>query len=120
MKRLNGKTVKKGKTKYDQAQQVIDDIQNFKKSQDLDRLAMIWCGSTEIFLKPGKVHSSLDEFEKGLKKNDPGISPSMIYAYAALAARNPLRQWSTKSVSGLPSHGGTGSEEQGSYLRQRF
>jgi myo-inositol-1-phosphate synthase len=103
VKRLNGKTVKKGKTKYDQAQQVIDDIQNFKKSQDLDRLAMIWCGSTEIFLKPGKVHSSLAEFEKGLRKNDPGISPSMIYAYAALQLGIPYANGAPNLSADFPA-----------------
>jgi myo-inositol-1-phosphate synthase len=51
---------------------------------------MIWCGSTETFIKPGKVHRSLEAFEKGLRANDEMIAPSMIYAYAALQEGVPF------------------------------
>jgi myo-inositol-1-phosphate synthase len=84
VKRLDGRYVKRGKTKMDLAEQVREDIRNFKKSRKLDRLVMVWCGSTEIFIEPGPVHETLEAFEKGLAANDPGIAPSMIYAYAAL------------------------------------
>jgi len=84
VKRLDGRYVKRGKTKMDLAEQVREDIRNFKKSHKLERLVMVWCGSTEIFIEPGPVHETLESFEKGLASNDPGIAPSMIYAYAAL------------------------------------
>jgi myo-inositol-1-phosphate synthase len=84
VKRLDGRYVKRGKTKMDLAEQVSEDIRNFKKSHKLERLVMVWCGSTEIFIEPGPVHETLESFEKGLASNDPGIAPSMIYAYAAL------------------------------------
>jgi len=60
------------------------DIHTFKAEHKLSRLVMIWCASTEVYIEPSPVHLSLAAFEKGLKENDPGISPSMIYAYAAL------------------------------------
>src|SRR5580700_6129540 len=66
VKRLHGTHVKKGKNKRDLADQVIADIRNFKKT--VDRVVMIWCGSTEIFLEPTAVHESLAAFEKGLEK----------------------------------------------------
>ncbi len=88
VKRLHGTHVKKGKNKLDLAQQVIADIQNFKKT--VDRVVMIWCGSTEIFLEPTAVHESLAAFEKGLENDDPGIAPSQIYAYAALKESVPF------------------------------
>src|SRR3984957_618931 len=72
-KRLNGTHVKKGKTKRDLANQLIADIQAFKKK--VDRVVMIWCGSTEIFLEPTDVHKSIKEFETALDKNDIGIAP---------------------------------------------
>jgi myo-inositol-1-phosphate synthase len=84
VKRLDGRHVKRGKTKMDLAEQVREDIRTFKKSRKLERLVMVWCGSTEIFIEPGPVHATLEAFEKGLAANDPGIAPSMIYAYAAL------------------------------------
>ena len=50
VKRLDGPNVKKGKNKRDLAEQVMADIRKFKKDNDLDRLVMVWCGSTEIFM----------------------------------------------------------------------
>ena len=84
VKKLDGKHVKKGKNKMELAKAVMQDIKNFKKENGCDRLVMVWCGSTEIYIKPGKVHSSLKAFEKGLKENHPDIAPSQIYTYAAL------------------------------------
>ena len=84
VRRLEGSHVKSEKSKWDLAQAARDDIQRFKADNGCDRLVMIWCGSTEIFLKPGPVHASVEAFEAGLKSNDEGIAPSMIYAYAAL------------------------------------
>jgi myo-inositol-1-phosphate synthase len=88
VKRLHGTHVKKGKNKMDLAQQVMVDIQNFRKT--VDRVVMIWCGSTEIFLEPTAVHESIEAFEKGLENNDAGIAPSQIYAYAALKEGVPF------------------------------
>ncbi len=84
VKKLDGHYVKQAATKWDYAQMVMDDIQKFKEEHKLDRLVMVWTGSTEIYIKPGAVHQSLEAFEKGLKENHPDISPSMIYAYAAV------------------------------------
>lgn len=84
VKKLDGDWVKNGKNKMDLAKQIMDDIYSFNSENNVTDNVMIWCGSTEIFLESSDVHSSLKKFEKGLKKNDPGIAPSMIYAYAAL------------------------------------
>ena len=88
VKRLHGTHVKKGKNKHDLAEQVMADIRAFKKT--VDRVVMIWCGSTEIFLEPSAVHESIEAFEKGLETDDPGIPPSQIYAYAALKEGVPF------------------------------
>jgi myo-inositol-1-phosphate synthase len=88
VKRLHGTYVKKGKNKRDLAEQVMADIRTFK--QTVDRVVMIWCGSTEIFLEPSAVHESIAAFEQGLESNDPGIAPSQIYAYAALKEGVPF------------------------------
>ena len=84
VRRLDGNYVKTGKTKMDLAKQVEEDITTFTDKHSTRSNIMIWCGSTEIFFEPGDVHSSLKKFEYGLNNNDPEISPSMIYAYAAL------------------------------------
>ncbi|MGH9493312.1 MAG: inositol-3-phosphate synthase, partial [Terriglobales bacterium] len=90
VKKLNGPNVKKGKNKRELAEQIRADIREFKKSSGADRLVMIWCGSTEIFLKPSRVHASLKAFEKGLLENHDDIAPSMVYAYAALSEGVPF------------------------------
>jgi myo-inositol-1-phosphate synthase len=84
VKRLDGPNVKKGKNKKDLAEQVRADIRNFKKQHGLDRLVMVWCGSTEVFMKESGAHQSIDAFEKALEANDPTIPSSMVYTYAAL------------------------------------
>jgi myo-inositol-1-phosphate synthase len=84
VKLIDGPNKKKGKNKMDLAEQLRDDIREFKKKNKCDRLVMIWCGSTEAFLKASDIHSSVEKFEKALRKSDSKIAPSMIYAYAAL------------------------------------
>jgi len=81
---LKGKNIKREKNLFKLANELIDEINLFKEKNNIKRLVMVWCGSTEIFLKIKKVHKTISSFEKGLKNNDPDISPSMIYAYAAL------------------------------------
>ncbi len=86
VKMLDGKNVKKGKTKYDIALQVKDDIAKFKKKHGCSRLVMLWCGSTEVFMKPHEVHSTPEKFEEAMKTNHPAIAPSMLYAWAAITS----------------------------------
>ena len=88
VKRLNGTKIKSGKNKCDLANQIRNDIAEFKSKTD--RQVMIWTGSTEIFLEPTAVHQSLEAFEKGLVDDDPGIAPSMLYAWAALKEGIPF------------------------------
>jgi len=84
VKRLDGPNVKKGKTKRDLAEQLREDIRRFKRENGLNRVVMIWAGSTEIYLTETAVHATVESFEKGLDNNDESIPSSMIYAYAAL------------------------------------
>jgi myo-inositol-1-phosphate synthase len=103
VKNLHGENVKKGKHKMDLAEQLMDDIQKFKKQNHLSRLVMIWCGSTEIFLKPRPVHRSLAAFEKGLRDNSADIAPSMIYAYAALKLGVPFANGAPNLTADIPA-----------------
>jgi myo-inositol-1-phosphate synthase len=89
VKRIHGPNLKPKGTKMDHAEMLMDDIRQFKRSRGCDRLIMIWCGSTEVFHRPASVHATLNDFECGLQKNDPEISPSQIYAYAALKTDVP-------------------------------
>ncbi|HET7585980.1 MAG TPA: inositol-3-phosphate synthase [Gemmatimonadaceae bacterium] len=88
--RINGTNVKKGKTKRDLAEQLRQDIRDFKARNRCDRLVMVWCASTEIFIKPGPSHATIEQFEKAMERNDEAIAPSMLYAYAALMEGVPF------------------------------
>ena len=90
VKRLDGPNVKKGRNKKDLAEQLRADIRTFKKDNNLDRLVMVWCGSTEVFMKESAAHQSVEAFEKALEANDPSIPSSMVYTYAALMEDVPF------------------------------
>ena len=82
--RIKGTNVKTGKTKRDLAEQLRQDIRDFKAKNKLDRVVIVWCASTEIYIKPGPQHATLAQFEKAMEANDDAIAPSMLYAYAAI------------------------------------
>src|SRR5438445_7517695 len=66
VKRLQGPNVKSGKNKMELAEKVMDDIDQFRKTNNLSRLVMVWCGSTEVYMQPGPQHATLPAFEKAL------------------------------------------------------
>ena len=103
VKLLSGTHVKNGKTKFDLAEQIREDIRNFKKKHKLDRLVMVWCGSTEIFLTAEAVHKNLASFEKGMKENHPAIAPSMLYAYAAISEGVPYANGAPNLSADIPA-----------------
>jgi myo-inositol-1-phosphate synthase len=101
VKRLEGKKVKTGKNKCDLANQIRNDIAEFKTKTE--RQVMIWCGSTEIFLEQTEVHQTLEAFEKGLVNDDPNISPSMLYAWAALKEGIPFANGAPNLTVDIPA-----------------
>lgn len=102
VKRIHGPHVKTGKTKMDLADQLRADIKQFMKENGCDRAVMVWCASTEVYTPPQEVHRSLKSFEEGLRNNDPSISPSQIYAYAALSERVPYANGSPNISVEMP------------------
>ena len=90
VKRLRGTNVKKTGTKMEAAEAIRQDIRNFKAKNGCDRLVLVWCASTEIFLEPGEAHANLENLEAAMQSNDPAIAPSMIYGYAALMEGVPF------------------------------
>jgi myo-inositol-1-phosphate synthase len=103
VKRLEGRNVKKGRTKRDLAEQVMDDIRRFKKDNSLDRLVMIWCGSTEVFMTENEAHASMKNFERALEENDPAIPSSMVYAYAAIREGIPYANAAPNLTADVPA-----------------
>jgi myo-inositol-1-phosphate synthase len=103
VKRLDGPNVKKGANKRELAEQVRADIQRFKAENGADRLVMIWCGSTEIFMTETAAHQSIEAFEKALLENDPAIPSSMVYAYAALKEGIPYANGAPNLTADIPA-----------------
>jgi myo-inositol-1-phosphate synthase len=103
VKRLSGTHVKTGKTKMDLANQLMEDIAEFKRKNKCARLVMVWCGSTEVFIKEQPVHKTLASFEKAMQENHKAIAPSMIYAYAALKSGVPFANGAPNLTVDVPA-----------------
>jgi myo-inositol-1-phosphate synthase len=95
--------VKEEATHMDLAERLMEDIDRFRSEKKVDRLVMVWCGSTEAYEEPAGVHLDLSTFEQGLKDNDPAITPSQIYAYAALKMRIPFANGAPNLTVDIPA-----------------
>jgi len=102
VKKLEGTRVKTMTSKWEQAQALIDDIERFRTENECDRLVVVWCGSTEAYQEASAVHETVAAFEQGLKDNDENISPSQIYAYAALSSEVPFANGAPNLSVDLP------------------
>jgi myo-inositol-1-phosphate synthase len=103
VKRLDGPNVKKGKNKRELADQLREDMRKFKQDNSCDRLLMVWCGSTEVYLTESPAHASLAAFEKALEGNDDSIPSSMIYAYAAIKEGLPYANAAPNLSADVPA-----------------
>src|ERR687886_2054000 len=85
------------------AEQVCEDIRAFKEEHSLERVVMINCASTEAYLQPQEAHFALEGFERALDRSDPAISPSMIYAYAAIREDVPYANGAPSLAVDIPA-----------------
>ena len=102
VKLLDGPNKKVAANKRELAEAIREDIRRFKSENDLARMVMVWCGSTEIFLRPGATHQTLEAFEKAMEENDRSIAPSMLYAYAALMEGVPYANGAPNLSGDIP------------------
>ena len=103
VKKLDGPNVKAGASKRDLAEQLRADVRRFRETAGVERLVLIWCGSTEVYLEEAPVHRSIDAFERGLETSDPAIPSSMIYAYAALSEGIPYANAAPNLSADVPA-----------------
>lgn len=103
VRNLHPKQVKKASDKMRLATALMEDIKRFRRENDVKRLVMIWCGSTEIFMKRTKTHKTIANFEKGLRNNSRDISPSMVYAYAAIKLGIPYANGAPNLSADIPA-----------------
>jgi len=103
VKRLDGPNTMGSVSKRAMLEQLREDINRFREDNRLDRVVMLWAGSTEIFLEPGPAHVDIESFEKAIDANDPTIAPSMLYAYAALLEGVPFANGAPNLTVDIPA-----------------
>ncbi len=103
VKRLDGPNVKDRADKRAMLEGIRADIAAFKEKNLLERVVMIWCGSTEVFIEPGPVHADIEAFEAAIDENHPDIAPSMLYAYAALLEGVPFANGAPNLTVDVPA-----------------
>ena len=103
VKRLTGTNVKQGKNKRELAEALRKDMRDFKAKHGCDRLVVVWCASTEIFITAGPAHQTLESFEKAMEASDVSIAPSMLYAWAALMEGVPFANGAPNLTCDFPA-----------------
>ncbi|HWM90180.1 MAG TPA: inositol-3-phosphate synthase [Thermoanaerobaculia bacterium] len=103
VKRLHGTHVKEGATKWDLALQLMEEIRRFQEENGVDRMVMVWCGSTEIHMKIEEPHRSLEQLEHAMKNDGVDIPSSMVYAYAALSLGIPFANGAPNLTLDVPA-----------------
>lgn len=103
VKLLKGTNVKSQTNKWELAEALREDIRNKMKETGASRAVMVWCGSTEVHLHPSACHQSVEAFEEGLKNNDDAISPSQLYAYAAIKEGVPYANGAPNLSADFPA-----------------
>lgn len=102
VKMLDGHDIIKSNL-YEQANEIMNNINDFKKEQSLETVIVINLSSTEIYQEITDVHQTLEAFEKGMKINDSRISPGQIYAYAAVKTGSPYINFTPSLTAEIPA-----------------
>ena len=102
--RIDASHVKSGASTFMEAAEMVrEDIRSFKSANDLDRVVMVSCASTEAYAQPREAHYSVEAFEAALENSDPAISPAMIYAYAAIQEGVPYANGAPSLAVDIPA-----------------
>lgn len=101
--RLTGQHTKGPVGRRAMLEAIRDDIRAFREENGCDRLVMIWCGSTEVFIDLGAAHADLAAFDAAIDADDPAIAPSMLYAYAALLEGVPYANGAPNLTVDVPA-----------------
>ncbi|MDO4319427.1 MAG: inositol-3-phosphate synthase [Bacteroidales bacterium] len=104
-KRLDGDNIMVGKTRWEMAEQLRQDIRDFKAKTGVDRVVVLWAASTEVYVPVDeKVHATVESLEAAMKADDrEHIAPSMCYAYAALQEGAPFIMGAPNTTVDIPA-----------------
>ncbi|MBL4668009.1 MAG: inositol-3-phosphate synthase [Flavobacteriales bacterium] len=101
--KLEGTYKKEGANKMELAEMLRQDIRDFKENNNCDRLVMVWCGSTEIYIEESAVHQTVESLEEGMRNNDENVPSSMLYAYAAIMEGVPYANGAPNLSADIPA-----------------
>jgi myo-inositol-1-phosphate synthase len=104
-KRLDGKNIMVGKTRWEMVEQLRADIRKFKAEKGVSRIVVLWAASTEVYVAPDeKYHYHLADLEAAMKADDKQhVAPSMCYAYAALSEGAPFIMGAPNTTVDIPA-----------------
>lgn len=104
-KRLEGDNIKDCKTRWEMVEALRKDIHDFKTKNGCARIVVLWAASTEIYVPVNmEVHDTMEHLEAAMKVNDTeNVSPSMCYAYAALAEGAPFIMGAPNTTVDIPA-----------------
>ncbi len=86
-----------------QAEQLRADIRQAKALHGATRAVAVFLASTERRHPQTLVHQSLQAFEAALDRDDPAISPTQLYAYAALQEGVAFANGTPNSAADTPA-----------------
>jgi len=77
-------------TKQDHLEKIRQDIRDFKKNNNVDKVVVLWSANTERFsaIVPG-LNDTAENLLAGIKKGESEISPSSIFAIASILEGTP-------------------------------
>jgi len=82
---------------------LMQDISDSMQKQNCEDAVMVWCGSTERYTAVQDVHQTIEAFEEGLDQDHEAISPSMMYAYAAIKSGVPFANGAPNLTIDVPA-----------------
>ena len=102
-------------------EQLRQDIRDFKAANNCERVVVLWAASTEIYIPLSDEHMSLAALEKAMKDNNTEvISPSMCYAYAAIAEDAPFVMGAPNLCVDTPAMWEFSKQKECTYFRKRL
>ncbi len=100
---LDGEHIKPDSSKRAMLESIREDINRFREEKQVDRVVMIWCASTEIYIEPGPAHQTVASLDAAIDADDEMIAPSMLYAYAAILEGVPFANGSPNLAVDTPA-----------------
>lgn len=87
-----------------QVEAIHQDLERFQREQQVERLVVINCASTERSVDLTLPQFATPEsFEAAIDANSPDISPAMLYAYAAVSRGIPFANFTPSIAADVPA-----------------